>query len=472
MKDIIRIKLLFSSCLLFSLFFISSLWAIQPDKKNLPIGLASFEAFNLRYEEVPQTPPPGGKVRSLGEWEDSQAVMVLWNNKSLISALASRNKVKILADDLYYQNWWQEWLADNNVNSDNISFYVVPTNSIWVRDYGPLFILDDEGQMGIVDTVYNRPRPLDDLVPEFIAQELELPIYQPGLVHTGGNFYADGLGNGFSSTLVFRENPMLTKVDVYDRMEAYLGIERYTTGKLAPGITIEHFDTFGKLVAPDTFVFSEFPEGSRYRADSENMVSRLKTLKSPYGTPYKIIRMKMIPKVGWYSDNYRAYINSFISNRVLYFPTYGDEKDDYVKEVYQKTLPGYEIVGVDARSTSWGDSIHCRTRNIHKQDTLFIFPTIPYVPSNEKRDLEILAEVFPSPGGKIDKNPLLHWRVNNSRVKTSPMPHYQDDYYKIVIPGQIRGSKISLYIEAEDTNGVRKTAPIAAPDMTIEFFIQ
>lgn len=451
--------------------FAPTVLAVQPNLKSLPIDKATDELFIVPFVSPLTTTPPYGKVQALGEWENSQAVLVVWPHAPLIEALAARTKVILLADDKSAIEWWKRWLKQNKIASTNISYFEVETNSIWVRDYGPWFIVDGKGQLGIVDTIYNRPRPLDDQVPEFIANWLNIPLYKPGIIHTGGNFYSDGVGNAFSSTLVYTENPAMTHAKVDQTMNAFLGITNYTTSQLAPRITIEHIDTFGKLVTPDTFVFAQFEESSRYYADTEAMVKKIKTLKSPYGTPYKIFRLNMSARPGSYSEDYRAYINAFVSNNTLYVPGYDDDGDNYAREVFQKALPGYEIVMVPAKNTEWGDSIHCRTRNIFESDTIFIFPEIPYIPGNEKRPIEILVSVIPSPGANLIEEPQIHWQINNSRVRTTKMTHIERFTYKSILPAQPIGSVISLYIEANDSNGHHKVAPAGAPNLQISFYI-
>ena len=49
------------------------------------------------------------------------------------------------------------------VNMDNVQFIRASTNSIWTRDYGPWFIFEGD-KLAIVDHIYNRPRPLDDVI--------------------------------------------------------------------------------------------------------------------------------------------------------------------------------------------------------------------------------------------------------------------------------------------------------------------
>ncbi|MBK8232346.1 MAG: hypothetical protein IPK72_17615 [Candidatus Eisenbacteria bacterium] len=70
--------------------------------------------------------------------------------------------------------WWRERLAAEHlqhraaqttgVNMAQRAYADRRHNSIWTRDYGPQFVFDGNGAPGIVDHVYNRPRPLDDQV--------------------------------------------------------------------------------------------------------------------------------------------------------------------------------------------------------------------------------------------------------------------------------------------------------------------
>jgi agmatine deiminase len=459
----------FPSLLILLSLFASSLFGVQPDKKLLPIHKARHELFEL-LSPPPLTVPPKAPVRSLGEWEESSAAMTLWINPSLVRELSKRGPVKLFADGESDKNWWLNWMQLNGIPSSNISFFIFPTDSIWIRDYGPWPIIDGEGKFAFVHGRYNRPRPNDDRVSEFLSQSLSIPLYRHGLVHTGGNYYSDALGNAFSSTLVFTENPQLDQAGVRRRMKEFLGIDRYTTSPLGKKITIEHLDTFGKLVSPDTWVFSDFPQGTSFKSDSDKMVAHLKTLKSPWGTPYKIHRLKMtlrgeLPK-------YRAYINSFISNRTLYFPAYGDAIDNQAKKVYQSALPGYEIVGVDARDTVWGDSVHCRNRNLLKTNTSFLFPFITQERSDEKTEIKVELQAIPTPGATWSSRPVLRWWKNGLEESSVSFEALEQNTFVARIPSLDSGTPISLVIETVDSSGTKKSVPIGSPEHKIEMVIE
>ena len=433
--------------------------AASPKRVELPRGLADFESPVAVSRDVNVSDPPQGHIRSLAEWEEAEAIMTLWQNESLLSAYTQHGKVKILTTS---KGSWDNWLGSHGIDKSQVTYFNVRTDSMWIRDYGPWPVLDGNGVFGLVDTIYNRPRPNDDKVPHFMAKELNLPLYETGLVHTGGNYYNDGQDNAFSSTLVYSENAQLSKGEIDSRMKSFLGIDRYTTSRLAPKATIEHIDTFGKLVAPDTWVFSEFPATSQFRKDSEAYVALLQTLRSPYGTPYKIHRMKMHRRSGARGDraeDYRAYINSFISNKALFFPSYGDEIDDEARAVYQAALPGYEIIGVNNEQTSWGDSVHCRSRNLMKKNTVFLFPSVA--------NGELTVEAFASPGARFEQNPVAHVEINGV-TQDVPLEAAGENRFTANL-GAKMGEQVRVYVTAKDSAGIEKVSPPGAPLQKIEY---
>jgi len=150
----------------------------------------------------------------------------------------------------------------------------------------------------------------------------------------------------------------------------------------------------------------------------------------------------------------------------IHFPAYGDNVDNEVKAIYQQALPGYDIVPVSAQGTEWGDSVHCRMRNLLKSNTVFVFPTLEKAASGE---IVVNAEAIPSPGQSIVDKPSLHWSVNNIDKGVLQMEKVGGDNYSKRIPVQSKGSKVSFWIAAKDTSGKEKTAPINAPTMTIDW---
>ena len=62
--------------------------------------------------------------------------------------------------------------------NDSIEVVDVPTNSIWIRDYGANTVYTEwnDGRV-LVDWLYNRPRPDDDAIPDALADHMGLTLY-------------------------------------------------------------------------------------------------------------------------------------------------------------------------------------------------------------------------------------------------------------------------------------------------------
>ncbi|HCX99583.1 MAG TPA: hypothetical protein DG754_05530, partial [Bacteroidales bacterium] len=270
------------------------------------------------------------------------------------------------------------------VNSDNIIFINTNFNSVWVRDYGPQSIyLNGTNELAFVDWVYNRPRPSDDVIPSVIANELGIPIYQmtqsPNrLTTTGGNFMADGFGNGYSSKLVLDENNSLSESQIDGIKSSYMGIDPYIKMTNLPYDGIHHIDMHMKLLDEETLLVGQYPTGVSDGPQIEtNLNYILNNFQTPYGRPYKVVRIPMPPdENGRYPSNYSDYLtytNATILNGLILVPIYGLPQDNEALEVYREAMPGYKVVGINMRNViPASGAIHCITREIAANDPIFI----------------------------------------------------------------------------------------------------
>lgn len=433
---------------------------IPPGQGNLPIGLTPEEEGLTHligiYRDV--TPPPDGPVRSAAEWDESIGVFTLWSNAELIDELQKDNDVYIITTNT---SWWLSWLSSHGIPSTNFHFLIAPTNSLYTRDYGPWFIWDGHGDFGLVDNIYNRPRPDDDVIPEKISQAYRIPYFGMDLVHTGGNYYTDGFGNAFSTQLVFKENPGKTKEQVKQIMHEYLGIDCYHNPDIS--YSIEHFDTYGKILAPDRMIWGLFPENTTPWIYNEAALKYWQTRQSPYGWPFKILRMPLWDAGG----SWTAYINALQTNNKIITGKYWTAHDQEAKAIYEAIAPGYDVINVDAGGTNWGDSIHCRTRNFHKGDTIRIYPAPHWESTDDDvNPYEIRAEIIPDNSTSLKGDPLIYWTTTGGPPFSQEImsPTGNPDEYGGAIQAQPHGTLVSYYIHAEDHAGNEKDCPLVAPD--------
>ena len=188
---------------------------LSEEEMNMPVR-------NLNFVE---TDPPTGEPRFVAEFEPMQGVMIrypLGIPTSLVVQLANNCHVYCVTQQ---QSSAQNTFQSAGVNMNNVTFVTAPTDSYWIRDYGPWYIFEDRNP-AIVDNRYNRPRPNDDNISGVFADFWNIPMYGMNLQHTGGNMMEDGRGHGVSDELVFQENSN-NETNVRNKMRDYLGIDPY-----------------------------------------------------------------------------------------------------------------------------------------------------------------------------------------------------------------------------------------------------
>ena len=343
------------------------------------------------------TTPPNFDIRTMAEWEEIQALTIAWEGFEPILTEIVRNAVNecrvLIACDNPSQV--EEYLVYNNVPTNNVEYLNVNTNSIWMRDYGQNTIYkNDVDSIYLVDWVYNRPRPADDTFPEYLANYMNIDLYQTSqnpntLVHTGGNFMSDGFGTAFSSNLVLDEND-ISEFQIDEIMNNFMGIDTYIKMETLPFDGIHHIDMHMKLIDEETLLVAEYPEGmSDGPQIEENLQYILDNFTTKYGTPFKVIRIPSPPSTsGYYPGEqpelnnsidgyYRTYTNSVFVNKTVLVPFYREEYDTIAQRIYEEILPGYNIVGIDCDNSgnniiSQSGAIHCITHSVGVNDPLLI----------------------------------------------------------------------------------------------------
>jgi len=194
-----------------------------------------------------ETPPPLAPVRPVAEFEPATQVLIrypLGIPASLVAQFANTVPVICIVTSSQ-QSAATNAFTSAGVNMSNVSFMNYSTDSYWTRDYGPWFVFDGNDQLGVVDFVYNRPRPNDNMIPQYFATQLNLNYYGMNLQQTGGNYMSDGINTAAQTTLVYTENGN-NQTNVNTKMHDYLGIENYLVVQDPNNTYIDHIDCWGK----------------------------------------------------------------------------------------------------------------------------------------------------------------------------------------------------------------------------------
>jgi len=460
------------------------------EKEPLPKGLTENEKqliSNFQFRESGFTPSPSGSVRSAAEWEEVEYLVVRWTSsfqnilRQIVQVGVNECKVLIVTQN---QSSVSSYLSSNGIDLSNITFVNTPSNSIWIRDYAANTIYtDDVGQRSLVDWIYNRPRPDDDLVPNAYSNTTGIPLYSTttgtnDLVNTGGNFMSDGLGNAFSSELVLEENQAGNPYGVTAKSEAqidnimynYMGIENYIKMPSLTYDAIHHIDMHMKLLDEETLLVSRYPNGVADGPEIEDNIDYvLNNFQSPFGTPYKVKWIDAPPSTsGAYPDNggyYRTFSNSIIINKSILVPTYRASVDAAALAYYQELMPGYNIVGIDVDNSgenliSQVGAIHCITHTIGVSDPLWIVHQ-PIKEVNAGTTITVNSMLKHNSGISSAK---VFWREEGTTIfnETDMLLDSGDDW-KADLPVAASMTNIEYYISAEANSGKILTRPLVAP---------
>lgn len=424
--------------------------------KSLTIELTPKEMSRLNEIGIThrKTAPPSGPARNPAEWEPMTGAIIRWPlgiPVSLIAEMSEDIEVYTIVANSSEQASATYSYQSGGVNMDNVFFIIAPTNSIWTRDYGPWFIFDGTGTYGIVDHIYNRPRPYDDLIPGVIGSQWGVPVYGMDLTHTGGNHMSDGLGTSMSTQLVYDENPDKTEKEVNSIMKEYLG-NNYTVLDYIESGGIHHIDCWAKFLNPTTILIKDVSPGDPSYALLNQRADFLSTRTSAWGRPYTIVRV--------FCPSGTAYTNSIILNHKVFVPIFNSSWDTTALRVYQEAMPGYEILGFYG---SWydNDAIHCRIMGVTDRYMLFLDHIPLFDTDVYDQDCLVEAKIKDHSGaGLISDSLLVYYSIDSSSYDTVHLESTsKPDSFYAYLPAQLPGTQISYFIKAVDNSGRVVTHP-------------
>lgn len=335
-------------------------------------------------------------VRWPAEWEPLDAVWLSWPHRrdlwqggldrlqdtfgSVAAAIASHARVCINASRNLHGGI-RTVLGRLGVDNDSVMLYDHPTNDVWCRDHGAIFVRDTETNGLIaVDWQFNAwggkfpPWDLDNAIPRRMAEALGLPRVESDMILEGGAIEGNGAGLLLTTEAVLL-NPNRNTLWSRDRIEAELkdklGIE--SVFWLGAGIegddTDGHIDDMVRFVKEDAVVsiVENDPHSPHYRPLSENN-ERLEGLRTVSGSRVEVIPLPMpdpICAYDWRLEQLPAsYANFLIVNDAVLVPVFMQERnDDRALGILREAFPGKTVCGVDARLlVVEGGAIHCITQ--------------------------------------------------------------------------------------------------------------
>lgn len=253
--------------------------------------------------------------------------------------------------------------------SDQIELWNIPTDDLWCRDSGPLFVVNGAGHLAISHIQFNGwgryTLPNDAQIAARVAAHMGLPLYASDLVGEPGGAEADGRGRVMaheSSWINENRNPGLSKDEITDRLAAAYGADRVIWGPGVKGrdVTDAHIDGFARFTPTGTVLMQHdttAPDDPYNRATA----ALIDTLKS------EKIDLETIPYAfDGRIDEVCYYVNFYVCNGAVIMSEFGDAEPDAIAlAAVRRHYPNHEIVTLNAdRLIALGGGIHCTTQQV------------------------------------------------------------------------------------------------------------
>ncbi len=350
--------------------------------------------------------PRGAGYRMPAEWERHEATWLAWPHNptdwpgkfqsipwlyaEIVRILARNESVHLLVGSAAEEARAKSMLERAGANLDAVLFHRWPTNRVWTRDTGPIFIRNAKGQVGLTNWRFNGWAKysdwlLDDKLPGRAAKLLGVPAWEPEIeiaqgkrkaahrvVLEGGSIDTNGQGTLLTTeecllSEVQQRNPGVSREQLECAFHDYLGIDQvlWLGNGIAGDDTHGHVDDITRFVAADTIVTAVEPDTSDYNhAPLADNLQRLKAARTPQGKQFTIVELPLPRPVVFRGQRLPAsYANFYIANGTVLVPTFHDPNDRVALNVLAELFPEREVIGIHAVDLVWGlGTLHCMTQ--------------------------------------------------------------------------------------------------------------
>ena len=339
--------------------------------------------------------------RMPAEWEPQKSIWIAWpyNKKDwpglfnfipdiiakIIRVISENQKV----DLLIYKNKQQvlNLLKDYKAKLSNINFHKIETDRIWLRDSGPIFLINKKIKKKVVlnfnFNAWSKYRNFkkDNKVINKISKITKVKTIKPkikfgknikSIVMEGGAF--DTNGNG---SLLLTEECLLSKVQERNKgfkkrdyeyiFSRYLGISNFIWLKkgISGDDTHGHIDDIARFVNKNTIMTAI--EKNKKDSNFKKLKQNLKILsrsKNNNKKKFKIIKIPMPSPIFVKKIRVPAsYLNFLITNKKVLLPIFNVKEDKVVINIFKNFFKKKKIIPIDCSKLIWGfGAIHCMTQ--------------------------------------------------------------------------------------------------------------
>jgi agmatine deiminase len=254
----------------------------------------------------------------------------------------------------------------------DVDVVVLPIDDSWLRDNGPIFVLDEEGHREAVHFGFNAwggkfpPWDRDAAVAATLAERIGDPVVKAPLVLEGGSIAVDGTGTLLTTEeclLNPNRNPGMGRDEIERHLRDFLGAERVVwlgQGLVEDRDTDGHVDLIAAFTAPAEVLLQSAPPDNpnheRLEANREIAeAAGLRVTDFPI-LPYAEVQGERVVA---------SHLNFYVCNGAVVVPLAGAPTDEEALQRIAAAYPGREAVGVPGATIAYGGGgPHCITQQV------------------------------------------------------------------------------------------------------------
>jgi agmatine deiminase len=321
-------------------------------------------------------------MRYPGEWEPHERTIMGWPCREALwgptleqartdyafvaNAIADFEDVTMIAGSA------RDARAARAACTGRVQIVELPVDDSWLRDSGPIYVVDDSGGRLAVHFGFNAwgekfaPWDRDAEIGGLIARELGDEVREAPLVLEGGSVISDGNGTILTTEqclLSPNRNPSLSQDAIEELLAQWLGAERIVWLRLG---LVEDRDTDGHVDLIAAFAPQRRVLVQTVPADNPNHERCAESLERLQDAGYETIEVPHLP--------YRevagqvvavGYLNLYICNGAVIVPSAADEFDEQALAIVGEAFPGRAVVPVPGATLAYGGGgPHCITQQV------------------------------------------------------------------------------------------------------------
>ncbi|HEX5354373.1 MAG TPA: agmatine deiminase family protein [Rhodanobacteraceae bacterium] len=335
-------------------------------------------------------------LRLPAEWEPQSAVLLAWPHagtdwaarldavedtcSALVAAVSRFETAIVCAPDAEIGAHAAECLRGADAELARVRFVGIPYDDTWLRDSGPITLIDGNGRLVLVDFRFTGwggkfKASLDDAL---IAGLIERGVFRRSAQHQradwaleGGAIESDGNGTILATwRCLHQRHPGEPREQIELTLGNALSTQRVLWlehGYLQGDDTDAHIDTLARFAPGDAIVYQACsdPDDPHY-AELDAMRRELEALRTLEGHSYRLFPLPWPQPI--HDEGRRlaaSYANYLVINGAVLVPAYGDAVDDAAAQTIALAHPGREVVPIPCRPLIWQNgSLHCMTMQL------------------------------------------------------------------------------------------------------------